>query len=142
WIRGFIPEFDFWGVLGREHPIGMAYSLVKELSAMAAIVGSAVFLYYRIVKRLPRMTLGFEGILILFIIITMMIGDYVYVGGDLVRDARAAGVAPTWHWAEPFGSGLGVLFANFSDSTVVVLEHVGFWWHASWVLLFLNLLPY
>ena len=36
WIRGFYPEFDFWGVLGPESPIGMAYSLAKELSALGA----------------------------------------------------------------------------------------------------------
>jgi Fe-S oxidoreductase len=142
WVRGFYPEFDFWGVLERDAPLGMAYSFLKEMSAFAAIVGAAIFVYYRVVTKPKRMTLGFEGIFILWIIITMMLADYIYVGGDIVREVRAAGVDPQWHWYEPFGSALALAFAGFSDTTVTVLEHVGFWWHASWVLLFLNLLPY
>jgi Fe-S oxidoreductase len=142
WVRGYDTDFDFWGILDRHSPIGMAYSLAKELAAMGAIVGGFTFVYYRVVKRPQRMTLGAEGLLILGIIITMMIADYVYVGGDLVREARAMGTDVTWHWAEPFGSALGLAFAGFGDGAVTVLEHVGFWWHATWVLLFLNLLPY
>lgn len=142
WIRGYSPEFDFWGVLDPHAPIGAAYSLAKELAAMAAIVGGFVFLYYRLFRRPQRMSYGLEALLILGIIITMMIADLVYVGGDLVRDARAAGGQVAWHWAEPFGSALALGFSSFDDRTVTVLEHAGFWWHSSWVLLFLNLLPY
>ena len=90
WIRGFDADFDFWGILAHGSPIGIGYSVVKELSAFAAIVGSLVFVYYRVVEKPKRMSLGFEGLLILFIIITMMLADYVYVGGDIVRDARMA----------------------------------------------------
>ncbi len=142
WIRGYSPEFDFWGVLDPTQPIGALYSLVKELSAFAAIAGGFVFVYYRVVVRPQRMSLGTEGLLILGIIITMMIADYIYVGGHTVREARALGTGVHWHWAEPFGSALGLWFSGMSDGTVTVLEHVGFWWHATWVLLFLNLLPY
>ena len=142
WIRGFYPEFDFWGLLGRESVVGMAYSLAKELSALGAILGCSVFVYYRIFKRPARMTLGFEGLLILFIIITMMIADYVYVGADIVRDATTASSVVTWHWAEPVGSALAMGFAGLEPGTVAVIEHLGFWWHAAWVLMFLNLLPH
>ena len=104
WIRGYSPEFDFWGILDTHSPIGAAYSLAKELAAMAAVVGGFIFLYYRLVKRPQRMSFGLEALVILGIIITMMIADFVYVGGDLVRDARAAGTEVHWYWAEPFGS--------------------------------------
>ncbi|MDH3728770.1 MAG: hypothetical protein OER77_14660, partial [Myxococcales bacterium] len=97
WGRGFDPGFDFWGVLSESHIIGKGYSFIKELSAFAAIVGSVAFLYLRWVKRghdsgdpkavkdKPRMTLGHrlnryvftEPILILFIIITMMLADFL-----------------------------------------------------------------
>lgn len=142
WARGYDAGFDVYGLFAREAPLGMAYSLAKELSAMGAIVGGFVFVYYRVVQKPERMTLGFEGLLILGIIITMMIADYVYVGGDLVRGARAAGTEVSWHWSEPFGSALALAFSGLSDGTVAVLQHAGFWWHASWVLLFLNILPY
>jgi Fe-S oxidoreductase len=142
WARGYDESFDFWGLLGRHSLVGQLYSLAKELSAMGAIAGGSVFVFYRLVKRPQRMTLGLEGLLILGIIITMMIADFLYVGGDLVRDARATGGEVHWHWSEPFGSSLALLFAGFGDGTVGVLEQVGFWWHSTWVLLFLNILPY
>jgi Fe-S oxidoreductase len=142
WVRGYDPEFDAWGILDTHAPIGALYSVAKELAAMGAIVGSLVFVYYRVVKRLPRMTLGAEGLFILWIIFSMMVADYVYVGADLVRDARAAGHAVHWHWAEPFGSALALVFDGLSGDAVTVLEHAGFWYHSTWVLLFLNLLPY
>ena len=142
WIRGYSAEFDFWGILDTHSPIGALYSLAKEMAAMAAVVGGFIFLYYRLVKRPQRMSFGLEALLILGIIITMMIADFVYVGGDLVRDARAAGTGVHWYWAEPFGSAFAILFSRLDDGTVAVLEHVGFWYHSAWVLLFLNLLPY
>jgi Fe-S oxidoreductase len=129
-------------VLDPHVPIGALYSVVKELSAFAAIVGSFVFVYYRVVVRPQRMSLGLEGLVILGIIITMMFADYIYVGGHTVRSARALGTGVHWNWSEPFGSAFGLAFSGLSDGTVTVLEHVGFWWHATWVLLFLNLLPY
>ncbi len=142
WARGYSPEFDFWGYLAPHAPLGMLYSATKELAAMGAILGSLVFVYYRVVRREPRMSLGLEGLLILGIITTMMIADYIYVGADTVRDARASGGVATYNPTEPFGSALALLFNRFENGTVAVLEHVGFWWHSSWVLLFLNLLPY
>ncbi len=142
WIRGYSPEFDFWGVLAPHHPIGALYSVTKELAAFAAIVGGFVFVYYRVIVRPQRMTLGLEGLLILGIIITMMFADYMYVGGHTVLRARALGMPVEWHWAEPFGSAMALGFSGLSEGTVTVLEHVGFWWHATWVLLFLNLLPF
>ena len=123
WGRGFDPSFDFWGLLSTDHLVGKLYSFAKELAAFAAIVGSVVFLYLRWVKRgvdsgdpkavkdKPRMTLGHhanryiftEPILILFIIITMMAADFLYVGASLVLDSRAYGEAIHAGWWEPFG---------------------------------------
>ena len=72
----------------------------------------------------------------------MMIADYIYVGGHTVREARAPArsVALALGGALRLGARRRGSRAS-SDGTVTVLEHVGFWWHASWVLLFLNLLP-
>ena len=144
WVRGYDPEFDFWGILAHHSVVGNAYSLAKELAAFGAIAGALVFVYYRLVTKPRRMSFGAEGLVILGIIITMMIADYLYVGGHTVRHARIAGTAVEWSPWEPFGSALAVLFdrAGLSLGSVVVFEHLGFWWHASWVLLFLNLLPF
>ena len=163
WGRGFSEGFNFWGLLSENHIVGKAYSLIKELAAFAAVVGSIVFLYFRWIKRgndsgdpkavknKPRMTLGHhvgryvftEPILILFIIITMMLADFLYVGGSLVLKARAFGEPIHFGWWEPFGGITAHLLAPLeSDAGVRAFQHLGFWWHSAFVLIFLNILPY
>ncbi len=163
WGRGFDPGFDFWGILSTEHLGGKVYSLVKELAAFAAIVGSVLFLYLRWVKRgldsgdpkavkdKPRMTIGHhanryvftEPILILFIIITMMAADFLYVGASLVIDSRAYGEAIHAGWWEPFGGIVAQLLSGTdNDGVLRAFQHAGFWWHSAFVLIFLNILPY
>jgi ferredoxin len=142
WGRAYDRDFDFFGLLSEGHLVGQAYSLVKELIAALCVLGCGVFVYYRVVRREKRMTLSGEGLVILGIIATMMIADFVYVGANHLLAARAIGTAPDYHLYSPIGSGLALLFVGLSDDTVLWLEAGGFWWHASWVLLFLNLLPY
>ncbi|UJR78679.1 (Fe-S)-binding protein [Sandaracinus amylolyticus] len=142
WGRAYDRDFDFFGLLADGFVVGQLYSFAKEIIAALTVVGSLVFLYDRITKRYPRMTFGAEGMIILGIIITMMLSDFLYVAGRHVIETRALGEAPHWTWHEPIGSAIGLAFGGLSNSTVSVLEHAGFWWHASWVLIFLNLLPY
>lgn len=164
WGRGYDPAFDFWGLLAKDNPLGRGYSLVKELSAFAAILGSLAFVYLRWIKRgkdsadpqavgdKPRMTLSHkpnrvvftEPSLILGIIITMMLADFVYVGASLALEGGVEHAS--WgHYlkdGEPFGGLFAVWFSGASEGVLKVLQHVGFWWHSAWVLLFLNILPY
>ncbi|MCB9597142.1 MAG: (Fe-S)-binding protein [Sandaracinaceae bacterium] len=142
WARGFDPDFDFFGILSTDHILGQLYSVTKELAAFSAIAGASVFVYYRVVTKPKRMSFGLEGLLILFIIITMMIADYIYVGGHVAREAAATGAAVHWRWYEPFGSLLGMAFSGLPHGGVVFFEHLGFWYHSAWVLAFLNLLPF
>lgn len=155
WGRGFNPDFDFWGLLSEGHIVGKLYSLVKELAAAGAVAGSVAFLYLRFIKRgvdsgdpravknKPRMTLGFEPNLILFIIITMMLADFLYVGASLVLESRANGEPLHAGWWEPFGGLTAQLLSTVQTETgVKALQHLGFWWHAAFVLIFLNILPY
>lgn len=163
WGRGFDPGFDFWGLLSTDHLFGKLYSFVKELAAFAAILGSIVFLYLRWVKRgkdsgdpkavkdKPRMTLGHhadryvltEPILILFIIITMMAADFLYVGSSVVLDANNYGEPVHAGWWEPFAGLVAQLLANVENTKVLTaFQHAGFWWHSAFVLIFLNILPY
>ena len=163
WVRGYDPSFDFWGLLSTDNWLGQAYSFAKEIAAFAAIAGSVVFLYFRWVKRgedsgdpkavkdKPRMTIGHypnryvftEPILILFIIITMMLADYLYVGASLVLDSRAYGEPIHFGWWEPFGGIFAHLLEGVqSNRAITGLQHLGFWWHAAFVLIFLNILPF
>ncbi|HNQ24566.1 MAG TPA: (Fe-S)-binding protein [Phycisphaerae bacterium] len=153
WGRGFDPSFDFW-VFGTDQPLGKLYSLLKDVFIVLVFVGAVIFIYYRVVARLPRMTLSGEGLLIILIIAVMMVADVLYDGATLVREARAAtaaSAAPSGEPAavalhfsgwEPVGSVVQYAVAGASQGGLVYLQHLGFWGHSVLVLLFLNLLPY
>jgi len=138
--RGYDRTFSLW-VLGSGTLPGEAYALVKDVFVLLVLAGVAVFIYYRVLKRLGRMTLNFEGLLILLIIAVMMFAEMLYSGSELVRrareDGRPVGYAPT----HPAGSVTAALLANVSDGALGVFAHAGFWVHIGLVLLFLNLLP-
>jgi Fe-S oxidoreductase len=169
WGRGFDPTFNLF-VLGPEPvlgmPLGELYAFVKDIFALLVIAGALVFIYFRVVARVPRMTLSGEGILILGIIVTMMVADLIYDGSTIalrerfavsVCDADAAWCARAgtllaplgpaqgsgYHaFPDPGGSLLSLLVGGLSVPSLVVLAHAGFWIHSTLVLVFLNILPY
>jgi Fe-S oxidoreductase len=142
WGRGYVQDFDLW-VFGLGTPLGVAYAFLRDIFTVCVILGVLVFYYYRLVARLKRLTLNFEGLLILTIIFVMMIADLLYEGGGIVNAAREAETQRrAFHPAMPFGS----LVASWMDDLPVgarnFLWAAGFWTHSVLVLLFLNLLPY
>jgi Fe-S oxidoreductase len=150
WARGFDPHFDFWGILAHDAPLGMTYVLVKDTFVVLTIVGVLVFVYYRVILRgrdpkegahTQRMTLGFEGLLILGIIFTMMVMDLLYWGSWKVLETRAAGaeLGVGVDWASSL---LAYPLSGLGSSTLTVTAHIGFWIHSSLVLIFLNILPF
>lgn len=141
WGRGFDTGFDLF-VLGIDQPLGKLYALLKDVFAVLVIVGTLVFLYYRVIARLPRMTLSGEGLVILGIILAMMIADITYDGASMVRSARAAGAPLHFSGWEPAGSVAQYAVNVLPDGGVNFLRHAGFWAHSTLVLIFLNLLPY
>jgi Fe-S oxidoreductase len=155
WGRGYDYDWNFFfGLLSTEHLLGQLYSFAKEMAAAGAMTGALIFWYIRLSKKgrdsgdpqevgdRPRMTLGLEPNVILGIIFTMMFADFLYVGGHVALQAQATGQEVHWAWYEPFGSALAMAFSGMGEGTLRALEHAGFWWHAAWVLLFLNILPY
>jgi Fe-S oxidoreductase len=174
WGRGFDPTFDLW-ILGHEPvlgiPLGAIYEFVKDVVASLVVFGVLVFLYFRIVRRESRMTLSGEGILILGIILSMMVGDMVYDGASIVLHAKhlapvcggkdtelcasiqtvtahlgapsAAEGQLAWNiFPNPAGSLWSVILGGAGPQNLVLFAHVGFWLHSSLVLIFLNLLPH
>jgi Fe-S oxidoreductase len=169
WGRGFSPSWSLL-VLAPYTKLGMAYELIKDTVAILVLVGVSVFFYYRLVKPQRRMTLSFEGLLILLIIATMMISDMLYDGAAMVlaerhRDLCGAGVdaglcasiakivapfglpehavhAEFSLFPSPGGSAMAALLHDLSPRALVVVAHAGFWTHSTLVLLFLNLLPH
>jgi Fe-S oxidoreductase len=140
WGRGYDEGFNLW-IFGVDQPLGAAYSFLKDFFAVLVFAGTMVFFHYRLVVRSPRMTLSFEGLLILLIIAVMMLADILYDGASLARAANAHGGTVAFYAAEPAGSLLAMSLTGLSDGALGALRHVGFWTHGSLVLIFLNLLP-
>ncbi|MBX3131493.1 MAG: (Fe-S)-binding protein [Polyangiaceae bacterium] len=165
WGRGFDPTFNLW-LFGPEQTLGQVYSFLKDVVAVLVLSGVSVFVYYRVIRPQQRMTLGWEGLLILGIIATMMLSDIVYDGAAIVLNQRYASecvgktaalcgqvatvIAPlgaaesiSWHpYPEPAGSLAAVAVAGVGTEALVVIAHAGFWTHSTLVLVFLNILPY
>ncbi|HVJ88590.1 MAG TPA: (Fe-S)-binding protein [Labilithrix sp.] len=80
--RGFDSSFNLL-VLGPTQPLGKVYEFAKDILAILVLVGVSVFVYYRVIRPQKRMTLHWEGLLILGIIGTMMIADILYDGAAL-----------------------------------------------------------
>jgi Fe-S oxidoreductase len=101
WGRGFDPSWNLL-VLGPTQPLGKVYEFAKDIVAVLVLLGVSVFVYYRTINKQKRMTLSFEGLLILGIIGTMMISDILYDGAALVlahKNAQvcAPGAGPDVH---------------------------------------------
>lgn len=142
WGRGYDPHFSLW-VLGVDSPLGIAYGFVRDVFTVLVILGVLVFAYYRLIGRLPRLTLSAEGVVILAIIFAMMVADLVYEGGEIVRMARAGEHGGGHFYASmPFGSVAAALMSVLPDGALSFLWQLGFWTHSALVLIFLNLLPY
>jgi ferredoxin len=144
WTRGYIPEFDAWGILALDAPLGILYNIAKDVFTVLVLIGAFTFVYYRIVIKEKRMTLSGEGLLILGIIITMMAADILYDGASIVMERAESGEPLAFNIVEPVGSivAMSLAPASLGHDTLVVLQHIGFWWHSIFVLIFLNLLPY
>ncbi|MFQ5495499.1 MAG: (Fe-S)-binding protein, partial [Phycisphaerae bacterium] len=136
WGRGFDEEFNFW-LFGPEQTLGKVYSFIKDIFVVLVFLGTLVFVYFRVVKRLGRMTLSTEGLVILMIILVMMIADVVYDGAGIAKQQQAGFMV-----YEPAGSLLAIGWRGLPDDALTVLSHLGFWTHSALVLIFLNLLPY
>jgi Fe-S oxidoreductase len=171
WGRGLYAPFNLF-VFGSHQPLGMAYELLRDVFALLVLFGASYFVYLRAIKT-RRMTLSTEGMVILGIIITMMLTDFLYHGSMLALHARwpdagcgakvgsptgvcAAALTiiapladmptpaggPAFHPFAPVGSIFSLALAPAPSWLLVGLAHLGFWTHATLVLVFLNLLPH
>jgi Fe-S oxidoreductase len=147
WGRGYDPDFHdphfhFW-LFGPDQVLGVIYAFLRDIFSVLVIVGVLVFGYYRLVARLPRLTLGREGLVILGIIFVMMVADLVYEGVQILDHRHVAGPrASLSPGTTPFAALTGLLLSPLPAGVRTVLGQIGFWTHAGLVLLFLNLLPY
>ena len=135
WGRGYSEDFNFW-LFAPTQTLGMIYAVLKDTFVLLVLLGTCIFFYYRLVKRLPRLSLNLDGAIILGIILVMMLADVLY---DTAQMAQADHQAYKIEYA---GYILHGALTGLSTGTLTVLAHIGFWTHTSLVLIFLNLLPY
>src|SRR5512138_999127 len=84
---GFSETFHL-PLLGEDAPLGRVYLFVKDLVVLGALVGVAGFLWRRLVSKPDRITLSWEGNLILVFIAGLMVSEISYEGGLVL--ARSA----------------------------------------------------
>jgi Fe-S oxidoreductase len=145
WGRGYNESFCLWILC--DTALGRLYAVIKDAFIIAVFAAATVAIVNRLVNRkgnASRMTHTVEAYLILLIIWSMMAADAVYDWADVLRHARVSGGAAAFSWTEPIGSWLAVHFPaeGWTDRTIDVLRHAGFWGHSTLVLIFLNILPY
>lgn len=170
WGRGFDAGFHppLLGPGGPMHGLlGAGYNELKDVATTLVLLAVGYFLVQRVLIRPRRLTLSWEGLIILCVIGVMMVADAVYDGAslDLARTWNrqcitaaapyCAGIEPLvaavewptqgiqWRaFPDPLGSFVAVLLGGLSTSTLSGLAHLSFWSHSALVLAFLNWLPY
>src|SRR4051812_9674322 len=77
--------------LGHESALGQGYLWVKDIIDLLGTAGCLVFLWFRIVQRKERMTLSWEGVFILCMILGVLWSDVVI---DAAMVAKSGAGAP------------------------------------------------
>jgi len=142
-------EHFYLPLLGPGDLLGGPYTLIRDLIQVTVVVAVLYALYRRLVAHTPRL-FGYrpaeerlhrehhwEGILILFLILGIMVGSLLHEGARLVEFAGEAGVEKERGW-EPISDLVSGLIPAGSAATI---GELGFWMHNLIVLTFLNLLP-
>ncbi len=123
-------------LLTHESALGQDYLFVKDLIDLLGTAGCAVFLWFRLVQKKERMTLSWEGVFILCMILGVLWTDVLI---DAAMLARAGGEAP---WYLPVSGRFASLFlGGMSASSAGQLITIGVLLHITIVMAFLNFLP-
>src|SRR5205814_1429980 len=122
--------------LAHESRVGQVYLYVKDLIDLLGTAGCAVFLYYRLVQKKERMTLSWEGVFILCMILGVLWSDVLI---DAATLARSAGEVP---WYLPVSGKVAQWFLyGMPPRTATHVMTVGVLLHIAIVMAFLNFLP-
>ncbi|TMA14750.1 MAG: (Fe-S)-binding protein [Deltaproteobacteria bacterium] len=122
--------------LAHDSRVGQVYLYVKDLIDLLGTAGCAVFLYYRLVQKKERMTLSWEGVFILCMILGVLWSDVLI---DAATLARSAGEVP---WYLPVSGKVAQWFLyGMPQRTATHVMTVGVLLHIAIVMAFLNFLP-
>ena len=132
---GFHEEFHL-PLLGPGSPLAGAYLFLKDVAVLAALAAALGFLWRRLVTKPDRITLSWEGTLILGFIAGLMVTDVLFDGAEHLAAAKG------WEWGAPGGSLGAALLAPLSPAAVAAVGAASFWLHLAIILVFGNFLPY
>jgi Fe-S oxidoreductase len=122
--------------LAHEGRLGQGYLFAKDVIDVLGTLGCAVFLYFRLVAKKERMTLSWEGVFILFMIIGVLWSDVLI---DAAALAKSAGEVP---WYLPVSGKVAQWFLyGMSPGAATNAMTVGVLLHIAIVMAFLNFLP-
>src|SRR4051812_27902296 len=122
--------------LAHESRTGQLYLFVKDLIDLLGTAGCAVFLYFRVIEKKERMTLSWEGVFILCMILGVLWSDILI---DAAMLARSAGEVP---WYLPISGRVAQWFLyGMSPQAATNAITVGVLVHIAIVMAFLNFLP-
>ena len=120
------------------------YSLLKDVTELVVLVAVCFALYRRLVTRPSRLTASGEAVVILFMIGSLMVTDFLY-DGFLFGTALADGTASPELLDEMafafVGGALGQAFQGVDPALGAALRELFYWSHICILLVFLNLLP-
>jgi Fe-S oxidoreductase/nitrate reductase gamma subunit len=134
---GFDPTFHL-PFLGSGTEVARVYGLAKDIAVLAALWGCSAFMFRRLVVKPDRLTLHWEGQLILALIMALMLTDMLYEGAEL------AAVHARWSWMAPAASIAGFVLEklDLSPAGLHAAQMAGFWLHLVSLLVLGNFLPY
>ncbi|MCB0064479.1 MAG: (Fe-S)-binding protein [Caldilineaceae bacterium] len=143
-IQGFFP-IVFLGT----GPLGQLYRLLADLATAAVLVGMVYFLLRRFVFQAPA--LKYRSNVKLHPKVqqgairrdSLIVGLFIllHVGFRLVSDSFNVAQHGA-DWGRPFAQALSYAWVGWSESALVVGEHIGWWGALGLILLFIPYFPY
>ncbi|HEX9603609.1 MAG TPA: (Fe-S)-binding protein [Myxococcales bacterium] len=122
--------------LAHETRLGQGYLFTKDVIDILGTLGCAVFLYFRLIAKKERMTLSWEGVFILCMIIGVLWTDVLI---DAAALAKSAGEVP---WYLPVSGRVAEWFLyGMSPRAAANAMTFGVLLHIAIVMSFLNFLP-
>ena len=123
-------------LLAHDSGLGQFYLLVKDVIDVLGTAGCLAFLYFRLVEKKERMTLSWEGVFILCMILGVLWSDVLI---DAAMLARAGAGAP---WYLPVSGRVSEwFFGGVTPQAAGAAMTVGVLLHIAIVMAFLNFLP-
>ena len=131
-VHAFVPGWYFWGLGGAA---GEVYTLIKDSAELLVLLGVGYGLWRRLKPTPSRVGRSWEGVFVLFMILTLMLTDFMVSGGELlIHDATGLPYSPGGYLARVAMAPLGLHYAY-------LVSRVAYWIHCVAVLMFLNFLP-